>query len=353
VRARKPRDTQRPNPPRHSRARRVVDRAPIRAYTLAETPAQGRNRRRFPQAEVMPVFKRIALFLLTNLAILLVFGVILNVLEAAGVFRGSRFLQSYGPLMVMAAVFGFGGSFLSLAMSKWIAKWTTGAKIITAPRNQSEAWLLQTVQMHAQRASIGMPEVAIYDGPEPNAFATGATRNKALVAVSSGLLANMNRDEIEAVLGHEITHVANGDMVTLTLLQGVLNTFVIFFSRVIGGLVDSFLRRGDDDRRGIGIGYWVTTMLAELVLGILAMIIVMAFSRYREFRADAGGAQLAGRHKMIAALRRLQHSEEGALPKSLAAFGISGGGSRLLRLFRSHPPLEERIRRLEQSPALG
>jgi heat shock protein HtpX len=255
-------------------------------------------------------------------------------------------MKAYGPLLIFAAMFGFGGSIISLLISKWMAKWTTGAQVIDSPRNQTEAWLVETVRRHAQRAGIGMPEVAIYEAPEMNAFATGATKNSSLVAVSSGLLQQMERDEIDAVLGHEIAHVANGDMVTLTLIQGVLNTFVIFFSRIIGGLVDSFLRK---DQEGRGIGYWVATIFAELVLGVLAMIIVMWFSRWREFRADHGGAELAGRRSMINALKRLSRGQESHLPQSLAAFGISGKRSGFARMFMSHPPIEERIARLEQT----
>jgi heat shock protein HtpX len=294
------------------------------------------------------VFKRIALFLATNLAILVVLGVVLSVLEQAGVFGGEGLAAQYGPLMVMSALFGFGGAFISLLMSKWIAKWTTGAKVIESPRNATEAWLVETVRRHAQAAGIGTPEVAVYDGPEMNAFATGASKNKSLVAVSTGLLNQMDRAEVDAVLGHEISHIANGDMVTLTLIQGVLNTFVIFFSRIIGGIIDSALRGRDG--RGRGIGYFLSVLVAELVLGILATLIVMWFSRRREFRADRGGAELSGKPAMVNALRRLGRKNEGStLPESLAAFGISGRGS-VMGLFRSHPPIEERIRALEAAP---
>ena len=291
------------------------------------------------------MFKRIALLILTNFAVMIAITVVINVLGALGVFGHGDFMRQYGPLVVISGIVGFGGSFVSLLASKWIAKWTTGARVITTPRTSEEAWLLQTVQQLAQRAGVGMPEVAIYDAPELNAFATGATRDSALVAVSSGLLARMDRPEIEAVIGHELTHVANGDMVTLTLLQGVLNTFVFFFSRVIGALIDSALRGRDDDRRGGGIGYFISTMVAQVVLGFLAMLIVAAFSRWREFRADRGGAELAGRAKMIAALRRLGSQEESALPQSMAAFGINGGG--IGALFRSHPPIAVRIAALQ------
>jgi heat shock protein HtpX len=296
----------------------------------------------------MPVFKRIALLVATNVAVMLVLSIVMKVLESAGVF-GEGFMRAYGPLMVMAVVVGFGGAFISLLMSKVIAKWSTGAKVLTAPRTSEEAWLLETVRRQADRAGVKMPEVAIYDSPELNAFATGPSKNNSLVAVSTGLLQRMQRDEIEAVLGHEISHVANGDMVTLTLLQGVLNTFVIFAARIVGGLVDSMLSRSDEEgeRSGPGIGYWVTTIAAELVFGLLATMIVMWFSRYREFRADAGGASLAGRQKMVAALRRLGQGEDAEMPPAVAAFGIKPAGRGVLNLFRSHPPIEERIRRLQ------
>jgi heat shock protein HtpX len=297
------------------------------------------------------VFKRVALFLAVNLAVMVVLSVVYNVLMNVLVPRGivgPEFMRAYFPLLIFAAIFGFGGSIVSLFISKWMAKWSTGAKVIDSPRNQTEAWLVETVRRHAQRAGIGMPEVAIYEAPEMNAFATGATKNSSLVAVSTGLLQQMEKDEVDAVLGHEIAHVANGDMVTLTLIQGVLNTFVLFFSRVIGGLVDSFLRK-DGERGGRGIGYWVATIFAELVLGVLAMIIVMWFSRWREFRADHGGAELSGRRSMINALKRLSRGQEAHLPESLAAFGISGKRSGFARMFMSHPPIEERIARLEQA----
>ena len=291
------------------------------------------------------MFKRIALLILTNFAVMAAITVVINVLGALGVFGRGEFLQHYGPLVVMSGIVGFGGSFISLLASKWIAKWTTGAQVISVPRTSDEAWLLQTVQQLAERAGVATPEVAVYDSPELNAFATGASRNNSLVAVSSGLLTRMSRPEIEAVLGHELSHVANGDMVTLTLLQGVLNTFVFFFSRIIGGLIDSALRGRDDDRRGGGIGYFISTFVAQLVLGFLAMLIIAAFSRWREFRADRGGANLAGRAKMIAALRRLGSQEESQLPQAMAAFGINGGG--VFALLRSHPPIEQRIQALE------
>ncbi|HET7542626.1 MAG TPA: protease HtpX [Polyangiaceae bacterium] len=292
------------------------------------------------------MFKRIALLVLTNLAVMAAITVVINVLNALGVFGHSDFLRNYGPLVVMSGIVGFGGSFISLLASKWIAKWTTGAQVITQPRTSDEAWLLQTVQRLAERAGVATPEVAIYDSPELNAFATGATRNSSLVAVSSGLLTRMNRSEVEAVVGHELSHVANGDMVTLTLLQGVLNTFVFFFSHVLGRLIDGALRGDrDEERRGVGIGQYLATMVAQLVLGFLAALIINAFSRWREFRADRGGANLAGRAKMIGALRRLGAEEQTALPESLAAFGINGGG--LIGLLRSHPPIEQRIQALQ------
>jgi heat shock protein HtpX len=290
--------------------------------------------------------KRVFLFVVTNLAILLVLSVAVRLLGL------DRFLTeeglNLGALLVFAAVFGMGGAFLSLAMSKWSAKRMVGAHVITQPTTPTERWLVDTVTRQAQVAGIGMPEVAVYDAPEVNAFATGMNRDKALVAVSTGLLNAMDRDEAEAVLGHEVSHVANGDMVTLALIQGVLNTFVIFFSRVIGHVVDRVVFRTE---RGTGPAYFITLILAQLVLGVLASIVVMWFSRQREFRADRGGAQLAGRAKMIAALERLA-AQRGAttLPERMSAFGISGhvaGG--LKRLFMTHPPLEERIAALKAS----
>jgi heat shock protein HtpX len=296
------------------------------------------------------LFKRIALLVATNLAILFVLNLVLLALERAGVFGKGGITAQYGPLMVMSALFGFGGSLVSLLMSKTMAKWTTGARVIETPSNASEAWLVETVRRHAQAAGIGMPEVAVYDAPDMNAFATGATKNSSLVAVSTGLLTAMDRTEVDAVLGHEISHIANGDMVTLTLIQGVLNTFVIFLSRVIGGVIDSALRsRGD--RGGRGLGYFATVMISQLVLGILATLIVMWFSRRREYRADQGGATLAGKGSMIGALRRLSRNEGSSLPESLAAFGVSGRGA-VMGLFRSHPPIEDRIRALEALPSV-
>jgi heat shock protein HtpX len=284
--------------------------------------------------------KRILLFLATNLAVVLVLTIVARVTGL------DRWVAVHGGsltgLLAMAALFGFGGALISLAMSKWMAKRAMGVQVIERPANSTEEWLVSTVRTLAGQAGIGMPEVGVFDSPQPNAFATGARRDAALVAVSSGLVQGMSRSEVEAVLGHEITHVANGDMVTLTLIQGVVNTFVIFLSRVVGGIVDRSLSR-DGESRG-GIGYFVTVMVTQLVLGIAASMIVMWFSRRREFRADAGGAHLAGRNNMIAALERLKAAHEPALPTQFAAFGIGGGpGSGLQRLFMSHPPLEERI----------
>lgn len=290
--------------------------------------------------------KRIALFLITNIAILLVLSIVLRLLGIDSMLDEQGVGLNMNALLVMAAVIGMGGSFISLAISKWSAKRMTGAVVIERPSNETEAWLVDTVRRQAARAGIGMPEVAIYNAPDINAFATGMSRNNALVAVSSGLLQAMNRDEAEAVLAHEVSHVANGDMVTLALIQGVINTFVIVLSRVVGHVVDRVVFK---TQRGYGPAYWITTIIAQIVLGILASIIVMWFSRWREFRADRGGATLAGRHKMVAALQRLQQAHSPAqLPDQLAAFGIAGGlGHGLKRLFMSHPPLEERIAALQ------
>ena len=283
--------------------------------------------------------KRIFLLVVTNFAVLAVLSITMQLLGVDRMLEQDTGLNLQG-LLLMAAIFGFGGSFISLAISKWMAKMATGAQVIEVPSNTTERWLVDTVKRQAEKAGIGMPDVAIYDAPEINAFATGWNRNDALVAVSSGLLQNMTREEAEAVLGHEISHVANGDMVTLTLIQGVLNTFVIFLSRVVGFIVDRVLLKNE---RGYGVGFMVTTFVAQIVLGILASIIVMWFSRWREFRADAGGAALAGRDKMIAALERLKlNQEQSQLPAQISAFGISGGGG-WMRLLMSHPPLDERI----------
>jgi heat shock protein HtpX len=293
--------------------------------------------------------KRIFLFLVTNIAVLLVLSVTLRLLGVDRILDAQGTGLDYNALLIMAGVIGFGGSFISLLMSKWMAKMATGAHVIEVPSNNTERWLVDTVQRHAQRAGIGMPEVAVYDAPEINAFATGWNKDAALVAVSSGLLNNMSQDEAEAVLGHEVTHVSNGDMVTLALIQGVVNTFVIFFSRIIGYVVDRVVFKVE---RGQGPAFWITSIIAQLVLGILASMIVMWFSRQREFRADAGGANLAGRNKMIAALERLQlnYGQPPQLPDQVKAFGISGvTGLGLKRLFMSHPPLEERIAALRGS----
>lgn len=286
--------------------------------------------------------KRIFLFLATNLAIMVVLSITLRLFGFQGYLDNQGVNLDINGLVMFAAVFGFGGSLISLAISKWTAKRMTGAKVIEQPANESETWLVSTVQRQAEQAGIGRPEVAIYDAPDVNAFATGMNKNNALVAVSTGLLRAMNRDEAEAVLGHEVSHVANGDMITLALIQGVVNTFVIVLSRVIGHMVDRVVFK---TQRGHGPAFWVTAIIAEIVLGILASSIVMWFSRQREFRADAGGASLASREKMIAALERLQLSSGQAhLPDQMAAFGISGGiGHGLKRMFMSHPPLEERI----------
>ena len=289
--------------------------------------------------------KRIFLFLVTNVAILFVLSVTLRLLGVERILDEQGVALDLGSLLVFAAVIGFGGSLISLAMSKWSAKRMVGAHVIEVPENETERWLVDTVKRQAQAAGIGMPEVAVYDAPEVNAFATGMSRNSALVAVSTGLLAAMSRDEAEAVLAHEVSHVANGDMVTLALIQGVVNTFVIFLSRVIGHVVDRVVFKTE---RGHGPAFWITSLVAQLVLGILATMIVMWFSRQREFRADAGGAQLAGRTKMIAALERLKAQHEAPLPDQLAAFGIAGGGNGGLKvLFMSHPPLETRIAALQ------
>ncbi len=289
--------------------------------------------------------KRIFLLIVTNFAVLAVLSVSMQLLGIDRMLAQETGLNLTG-LLAMAAIFGFGGAFISLFISKWMAKMATGAQVIEVPSNPTERWLMDTVKRQAEKAGIGMPEVAIYDAPEINAFATGWNRNDSLVAVSTGLLNNMTQEEAEAVLGHEITHVANGDMVTLTLIQGVTNTFVIFLSRVVGFLVDRVLLKNE---RGYGLGYWIATIVAQLVLGLLASMIVAWFSRWREFRADAGGASLAGREKMIAALDRLKlNQEQTTLPAQVQAFGISGGGG-IMALFSSHPPLDVRIAALREA----
>jgi heat shock protein HtpX len=288
--------------------------------------------------------KRIVLFLATNLAVVLVLTVVLNLLGVGRAVGAGGI--NVGALAVFSLVVGFTGSIISLLMSKPMAKWSTGARVIEQPQNSTELWLVNTVRQLAERAGIAMPEVAVYDG-EPNAFATGAFKNSALVAVSTGLLQGMNRDEVEAVLGHEVAHIANGDMVTLTLIQGVVNTFVVFLSRVVGFFVDKVLLRGNNDR-GPGIGYMVTVFVCEIVFGLVASIIVAWFSRQREFRADAGSAKLLGSAvPMQHALARLGGLEPGALPSSMSASGISGGGGGWGALFSTHPPMEERIAALQ------
>ncbi|MBI3902167.1 MAG: protease HtpX [Nitrosomonadales bacterium] len=285
--------------------------------------------------------KRIFLFILTNLAVVFVINITLRLLGVDRILNQGGGIN-FNALLVMSLVIGFSGSIISLLMSKWSAKQMVGAQVIENPIDPTERWLVETVRRQADAAGIGMPEVAIYDAPDVNAFATGWNRNAALVAVSTGLLHSMSRDEAEAVLAHEISHVSNGDMVTLALIQGVVNTFVIFFAKLFGILVDRVLLK-NDERNGPGIGAFVAEIAAQLVLGVLASIIVMWFSRQREFRADAGGASLAGRNKMIAALERLKmNHEQAALPEKMAAFGISGGKG-MSRLFMTHPPLEERI----------
>lgn len=308
----------------------------VRATTIASISRPGRL---FTYKEIM---KRILLFVLTNVLVVAVLGVVASLLGV------NRYLSAnglnLGALLGFALVMGFGGAIISLLISKPMAKWTSGVRIINQPSNADEAWIVETVRKLAERAGIDMPEVGIFEGA-PNAFATGAFKNSALVAVSTGLLQGMTHEEIEAVIGHEIAHVANGDMVTMTLIQGVMNTFVVFLSRVIGYVVDSFLRRGDNENSGPGIGYMITTVVLDIVLGFAAAIVVAWFSRQREFRADAGSAQLLGRKQpMINALARLGGMQPGELPKSVAAFGIAGGVG---ALFSTHPPLEERISALQ------
>jgi heat shock protein HtpX len=292
--------------------------------------------------------KRVFLVLLTNLAIMLVLGVVISVFGLGQVLDEQGIDLDLQALLVLSAVVGMTGSVVSLAMSKFMAKRMTNAQVIEVAHTEQEEWLFETVQRQAQAAGIAMPEVAIYDAPDMNAFATGMFRNSALVAVSTGLLAGMKRDEVEAVLAHEVSHVANGDMITLALIQGVVNTFVFFLSRVVGHVVDRVVFKTE---RGHGPAYWITAIIAQVVLGILASAIVMWFSRQREFRADAGGANIAGRQKMVSALKRLQQSaNQPHLPEQLEAFGISGGmGVGIKRLFMSHPPLEERIEALQRS----
>lgn len=286
--------------------------------------------------------KRIALFLLTNVAVVVVLGIVASLLGVNRYLTANG--MNFGALLGYAFIMGFGGAIISLLISKPVAKWSAGVQIIEQPSNQDEAWIVETVRKFADKAGIGMPEVGIFEG-DPNAFATGAFKNSALVAVSTGLLQSMTHEEIEAVIGHEVAHIANGDMVTMTLIQGVMNTFVVFLSRAIGYAVDSFLRKGDSNNSGPGIGYMVTTVVLDILLGFVAAIIVAWFSRQREFRADAGAAQLMGRRQpMINALARLGGAHTAELPKSMAAMGIAGG---IGQLFSTHPPIEDRIAALK------
>ncbi|EDM84480.1 MULTISPECIES: protease HtpX [unclassified Limnobacter] len=289
--------------------------------------------------------KRIVLFLATNVAIMVVLGITVHVLGLNQFMAGGQL--NLTMLLAFSAVLGFGGSFISLLISKKVAKWSTGAQVIETPRNPTEQWLVSTVQRFADKAGIAMPEVAIYEGA-PNAFATGPSKSNSLVAVSTGLLQSMSREEAEAVLAHEVAHIANGDMVTLTLIQGVVNTFVFFLARVVGFMVDQFLRKDDSESSGTGMGYFITVIVMEITLGILASIIVMYFSRQREFRADSGAAWLMGnKQPMISALKRLGGMQAGELPSNMAASGISGKGG-VMALFSSHPPIEQRIEALAQ-----
>jgi len=291
--------------------------------------------------------KRILLFLVTNIAVILVLSIVLRILGVDRILDAQGVGLNMANLLVFAAVFGFGGSFISLAMSKWTAKRLMGAQVIDNPRTAAEMWLVDTVKKQASMAGIGMPEVAVFESDTPNAFATGMNKNNALVAVSTGLLRVMNKQEVEAVLGHEMSHVANGDMITLSLIQGVVNTFVIFISRVVGHFVDRVILKNEE---GHGLGFFVATIVAQIVFGILASVIVMWFSRQREFRADAGGAKLAGRENMIAALEKLKRGVQEPLPDQMSAFGISGkpSGNGLKVLFMTHPPLEDRIEALRR-----
>ncbi len=288
---------------------------------------------------------RLFLFIATNLAIVFLISITFQILGIDGLLMANGVDMNLNALLVMSAVIGFGGSFISLAISKWSAKRSMGVQVITSPSNPREKWLIETVKRQADQAGIGMPEVGIFPSNSVNAFATGLSRNNALVAVSSGLLSQMTTEEAEAVLGHEVAHVANGDMITLGLIQGVVNTFVIFLSRIIGFFVDRVILKNE---RGLGIGYFISSIVAQMILSVFATMIVMWFSRRREFRADEGGADLAGREQMIAALKRLQGDSADDLPAEFAAFGISGGRPTGFRaLFMSHPPLEERIAALE------
>lgn len=289
--------------------------------------------------------KRIFLFLLTNVLVIAVAMLVLSLL-GVGNLRDGQGGMNLGSLAIFSLVWGFVGSFISLALSKWMAKTSVGARVIENPVTPTERWLVETVRRQSQKAGIGMPEVAMYESPEPNAFATGMTKNSALVAVSSGLLENMTQDEVEAVLGHEVAHIANGDMVTMALLQGVMNAFVIFFAKIIANIVDNIFRSQDDEEGGMSWVFIVVDLVMNIVLGILASMVTAWFSRKREFHADSGGAFLSSQQKMIAALRRLSTMQPGVLPDQMAAFGISSAGT-LSMLFHTHPPLEDRIAALE------
>lgn len=300
-----------------------------------------------PKIARFPFFSRMFLFLATNLGVILLLGFVLRVLGVEQLLAEQGLGIQLGGMLAFASVFGFAGSLISLAMSKRMALWSTGARVITTPRGDTERWLVETVHRQADAAGIGRPEVAVWDTPEPNAFATGARRNAALVAVSTGLLRSMGKREVEAVLAHEVAHVANGDMITMALMQGIVNTFVIFLSRVVGMLIDRIVFRSE---RGRGPGYWISVFVLEMVFGLLASILVMAFSRHREYRADAGGAALAGKGAMIAALQALQRSQGQpvTLPQNMSAMGIRGGaGGGLRALLRTHPDLDDRIRALD------
>ncbi|QCU89693.1 protease HtpX [Thiomicrorhabdus sediminis] len=290
--------------------------------------------------------KRIGLFLLTNIAVIAVAMITMNILGVGSYMQGTSL--NLNNLFMFALIFGFAGSFVSLAMSKWMAKMSTGAQVITVARNADEQWLLETVQRQAAKAGIKTPEVAVYNSPEPNAFATGMTKNSSLVAVSTGLMRSMTQNEVEAVLGHEVAHVANGDMVTMALLQGVLNTFVIFFAKIVAYVVDRVILKNEEE--GHSLAFIVVDIVAQILFGILASIVAMWFSRKREFHADNGGAYLAGKENMIAALRRLQTMQPGELPDQMAAFGISAKKSSFGDLFKSHPDLQDRIDALQATP---
>lgn len=293
------------------------------------------------------MFKRVGLFILVNIAVIAVASIALSIFGVGSTLQANGVDLDYNNLFIFAMVFGFASAFISLAISKPMARWMTGAKVVKEPSTAEEKWLVATVYEMSDKAGIGRPDVAVYNSQEPNAFATGARRNSAMVAVSSGLLSGMSRNEVRGVLGHEIAHVANGDMITMTLLQGVVNTFVIFFARIAGHFVDRIILKNED---GHGIGYYVASFIFEILFGILAMTITMKYSRYREFHADNGGAKLAGKENMVAALEKLQKMSPGHLPDSMAAFGIFGVKSKIGKLFSSHPDIEDRIERLKSTP---